>query len=64
MFDPKCYEIAEYFLPDDASEARKNGFAQGIQDYIELMLFEPVAGCKNIDSVKEEEWRRLLQPEP
>lgn len=41
MFDPKCYELAEHFLPADASEERKRELAQDIQDYIELMLFEP-----------------------
>lgn len=38
MFDPKCYELAEHFLPDDASEARKNELAQDIQGHVELML--------------------------
>jgi hypothetical protein len=41
MFDPKCYELAEHFLPHDASEKRKNELAQDIQDHVELMLFQP-----------------------
>ena len=40
MFDQKCYELAEYFLPDDTSEERKSELAQDIQDHIELMLSE------------------------
>jgi hypothetical protein len=41
MFDQKCYDLAEYFLPTDATEERKSELAQSIQDHIELMLFVP-----------------------
>lgn len=34
-FDPKCYELAELFLPDDAPEEQKQELAQEIQDTIE-----------------------------
>ena len=36
-FDPKCYELAEYFLWDTASDTDdcKNELAQVIQDAIE-----------------------------
>jgi uncharacterized membrane-anchored protein YjiN (DUF445 family) len=40
MFDPKCYELAEYFLEDyeDITEEQKNELAQHIQDTIEDWL--------------------------
>jgi len=38
MFDTECYELAEYFLPDDASKTQKDGLAQAIQDVIEDYL--------------------------
>jgi hypothetical protein len=38
MYDAKCLELAEHFLPKDASEAHKNGLAQFIQDNIEDYL--------------------------
>jgi hypothetical protein len=36
-FDPKCYELAEYFLHDNgaATEQHKSDLAQTIQDAIE-----------------------------
>lgn len=36
-FDPKCYELAEYFLRDNnaATDEHKNDLAQVIQDAIE-----------------------------
>lgn len=38
-FDPKCYELAEHFLPDDERLSRlKNGLAQHIQDAVEDWL--------------------------
>lgn len=37
-FDPKCYELAEYFLPASASEERKSELAGWIQYHIELFL--------------------------
>lgn len=38
MFDPKCYELAQYFLADNgaATEEHKNDLAQVIQDAIEF----------------------------
>ncbi len=35
MFDPKCLELAEYFLPAGISERAKAGMAQAIQDAVE-----------------------------
>lgn len=37
MFDPKCYELAEYFLGDNgaATEEHKVELAQAIQDAVE-----------------------------
>lgn len=34
-FDPKCYELAECFLPTNATEERKNAVAQEIQNCVE-----------------------------
>jgi hypothetical protein len=33
--DPKCRELAEYFLPSEASERLKAQLAQAIQDAVE-----------------------------
>jgi hypothetical protein len=40
MFDPKCYELAEYFLEDydDIADDVKDELAQEIQDAIENWL--------------------------
>jgi predicted DNA-binding transcriptional regulator AlpA len=38
MFDPKCYELAEHFLPSGAPDRLKNGLAQWIQDEVESWL--------------------------
>jgi hypothetical protein len=35
MFDPKSYELAEYFLPGATTERLKTALAQAIQDAIE-----------------------------
>jgi hypothetical protein len=35
MFDEKCYELAEHFLPADADEEAKEALAQAIQTFIE-----------------------------
>lgn len=35
-FDPVCYELAEHFLGQSASEAAKNDLAQDIQNTVEL----------------------------
>ena len=37
-FDQKCYELAEFFLPDNASEKQKQDLAQAIQDAIDGFL--------------------------
>lgn len=37
-FDPKCYDLAEYFLPTTASPALKDDLAQYIQDAVEDWL--------------------------
>lgn len=37
-FDPKCYELAECFLPDAAIPRLKDELAQQIQDAIETFL--------------------------
>lgn len=40
MFDPKCLDLAEYFLPRTASERLKAGLAQAIQDAVESYVLE------------------------
>lgn len=35
MFDAKCYDLAEHFLPTDASKRQVDALAQHIQDSIE-----------------------------
>ena len=47
MFDPKCYELAEHFLPN-ASENRKRLLAQEIQSIIED--FEVLPQCEQCGS--------------
>lgn len=37
-FDAKCYDLAEWFLPNAASDTMKNRLAQVIQDNIEQEL--------------------------
>jgi hypothetical protein len=34
-FDPKCYDLALYFLPTDASERQIAALAQHIQESVE-----------------------------
>ena len=34
-YDPKCYDLAEHFLPNSAPERLKHGLAQAIQDAVE-----------------------------
>jgi hypothetical protein len=38
VFDPKCYELAEYFLPPGAPDAAKDRLAQHLQEEIEMWL--------------------------
>jgi hypothetical protein len=33
-FDQKCYELAELYLPNDATEDQKKALAQALQDTI------------------------------
>lgn len=35
LFDPKCLELAEHFLPAVATQQVKNELAQAIQDAVE-----------------------------
>lgn len=37
--DPKCYELAEHFLPDNASEEKKAALAEAIQQAVEDELY-------------------------
>lgn len=40
-FDPKCYELAKYFIDDvSGSEAMKNELAQRIQEAVEDWFFD------------------------
>jgi hypothetical protein len=38
LVDPKSFELAEYFLPDDASEQRKWDLAEIIQTTVETWM--------------------------
>lgn len=40
LYDPKCYELAEYFLPDGADERLKNSLAYEIQCSVEEWIEE------------------------
>lgn len=40
-FDSKCFDLAEYFLPAEATESVKNELAQSIQDAVEDFTMEP-----------------------
>lgn len=48
MFDPKCHELAEYFLADDAPAGDKISLAQAIQDAVEAWQPPPVAIAWNV----------------
>lgn len=37
-FDPRCFDLAEVFLPTEASDRLKNELAQAIQDAVEDWL--------------------------
>ena len=39
-FDSRCYDLAEVFLPPDASEEDKTRLSQAIQDAIEDWLLD------------------------
>jgi len=43
MFDPKCFELADYFLPSQATERLKSELAQHIQDAVEDWLMDQIA---------------------
>ncbi len=40
-FDPKCAELARYFLPNEATEDEVRDLAQAIQDAVEDQLEDP-----------------------
>lgn len=42
-YDQKCYELAEYFLPDDASAEVKDALAKHIQSAIEDFEYSEIA---------------------
>lgn len=44
MFDSKCQELADHFLPESASDASRDQLAQAIQDAIELWFQSPKEG--------------------
>lgn len=44
-FDPKCYDLAEHFLNDDAAPAMKDELADWIQHHVELWLYDDKAGA-------------------
>lgn len=46
MHDPKCRELAEYFLPSDVSERLKAELAQAVQDAVENWIAEEAARLK------------------
>jgi hypothetical protein len=39
-WDPKCNELAAYFLPPEASEAERASLSQHIQDKVEEWLID------------------------
>ena len=38
MFDPACFELAEYFLEKSATESQKTALAQAVQETVEDFL--------------------------
>ena len=40
MSDPKCLELAEYFLPDDADKKTKDDLAQVVQEAVDDFLHD------------------------
>lgn len=48
LFDPKCLELAEHFLPTDASERLKNELAQSVQEVVEDFCEMEAAGLNPI----------------
>jgi hypothetical protein len=44
-YDPKCYELAEHFLDQNASESMKDELAAWIQHHIELWLYDDREGA-------------------
>lgn len=48
MFDTKCLDLAEYFLPEDAPETKD--LAQIIQDAIEDYLHVPEPEATSLDA--------------
>jgi hypothetical protein len=47
MFDPKCHELADHFLPESVGERFRDELAQAIQDAVE-MWFQSLEGSANV----------------
>ena len=45
LVDPRCYELAAFFLNPDATETMKMELADWIQHHIELWLFDDKEGA-------------------
>lgn len=45
-YDPKCHELAEYFLNPDATDRMKDELAEWIQWHVELWLYDDRAGAE------------------
>ncbi len=45
-FDPKCFELAEHFLPDKIREQTKEELAEHIQNSIEEWLEDTMTQLK------------------
>lgn len=58
LFDPKCHELAEYFLDRGASDKRKNDLAYEIQTAVEDWLSEEE------EIADEEAGRERAEPTP
>jgi hypothetical protein len=54
-YDPKCNELAEYFLLKSSSQADKEGLSQHIQDAVEDWLRENGYGPDNDSEAETEE---------
>lgn len=49
-YDPKCNELAEYFLPATAPKADKEGLSQAIQDSVETWLNDNSYGPEEVET--------------
>lgn len=52
-FDLKCFELAEYFLPAQATSSVKRELAQAIQDTVENFGIPPCEKCKGAGKVSD-----------